>query len=110
MNWHETTHKVIKGFAWEGSTKLLIQMVTWVTTILVARILSPEDYGIVAISGLFTGVLIIITDMGFMAALINRDEVSREQLDTTFWFSILISIGLFILIYHGSAADSRGLW
>lgn len=99
MNRHETINKVIKGFAWEGSTKLVIQMVTWVTTILVARILSPEDYGIVAISGVFVGVLAIITDMGFMAALINQDEVSLEELDSTFWFSILISIGLFLLIY-----------
>lgn len=99
MNRHETINKVIKGFAWEGSTKLVIQMVTWVTTILVARILSPEDYGIVAISGVFVGVLAIITDMGFMAALINQDEVSLEELDSTFWFSILISVGLFVLIY-----------
>jgi O-antigen/teichoic acid export membrane protein len=99
MDKSDTINRIISGFAWEGSTKLLVQMVTWVTTILVARILSPEDYGIVAISGLFTGVLAIITDMGFMSALINQDEVSREEQDTAFWFNIFISLFLFLLIY-----------
>ena len=46
-------NKVISGFAWEGSVKVIVQALSWISTIYVARILNPEDYGIVAISGIF---------------------------------------------------------
>ena len=100
MDRQSTISKVVNGFAWEGSTKLLVQIITWVSTILVARILSPEDYGIVAISGIFVGVLAIITDLGFMSALINQKDITDEEMDSSFWFSILISALLFMLLYY----------
>ena len=91
--------KILAGFAWEGITKIIVQTVTWVTTIVVARILAPEDYGIVAISGIFIGLLAVITDMGFMSALINQDKVTREQQDGVFWLSLLLSLILFALVF-----------
>jgi len=99
MDKETTIQKVISGFAWEGSTKFVVQLFTWATTIIVARILVPEDYGVVAISGVFTGILLIITDMGFMAALINMKEVERDDFDSVFWLNILLSAVLFTLIY-----------
>lgn len=91
--------KVISGFAWEGSTKLIIQVFSWFTTIFVARLLSPEDYGVVAISGIFIGVLAIIADMGFMSALINQKEVTRDEIDCIFWLNAVLSLILFAAIY-----------
>jgi len=99
MDKEATIKKVISGFAWEGSTKLIIQTLTWVSTILVARILSPEDYGVVAISGVFTGFLFIVTDMGFMSSLINMKEVEQEDYDSVFWLNVLLSLALFILLF-----------
>jgi O-antigen/teichoic acid export membrane protein len=91
--------KTLSGFAWEGSTKILIQAVTWVTTVLVARILSPEDYGVVAISGVFTGALVLITNLGLMSSLINMKEVDQEDYDSVFWLNIIFSILLYTFIY-----------
>lgn len=99
MNREEITKKIVSGFAWESGTKLVIQLTTWATTILVARILSPEDYGIVAISGIFTGVLALISDMGFMTALINKKSVSLDEMDQAFWASAMVSVLLLILLY-----------
>lgn len=99
MDKNTINNKVISGLAWEGVTKILVQMFTWATTIIVARILSPADYGIVAISGVFIGVLAIVTDMGFMSALINRKEITQEEQDGSFWLSVLLSLFLFIIIY-----------
>jgi len=99
---NETTtsiKKVMSGFAWDGSTRFIVQIFTWVTTILVARILVPEDYGVVAISGVFIGILLIVTDMGFMAALINMKEVQQDDFDSVLWLNILLSVILFALIY-----------
>ncbi|MDX2502913.1 MAG: lipopolysaccharide biosynthesis protein [Gammaproteobacteria bacterium] len=99
MNKQAVKKKILAGFAWEGITKILVQSVTWVTTIIVARILAPEDYGIVAISGIFIGLLAVITDMGFMSALINKDEITQEQQDSAFWLTLLLSLALFALVY-----------
>ena len=99
MDKETTIKKVMSGFAWEGSTKFIVQLVTWTTTIIVARILVPEDYGVVAISGVFTGLLLIVTDMGFMAALINMKKVEREDFDSVFWLNVLLSGVLFAMIY-----------
>jgi len=99
MNKQAMKKKILTGFAWEGITKILVQSVTWVTTIVVARILAPEDYGIVAISGIFIGLLAVITDMGFMSALVNKDEVTQEQQDSAFWLTLLLSLVLFALVY-----------
>ncbi len=99
MNKQTMKKKILAGFAWEGITKIIVQSVTWVTTIVVARILAPEDYGIVAISGIFIGLLAVITDMGFMSALINKDKITQQQQDSAFWLTLLLSLVLFGLVY-----------
>lgn len=91
--------KIISGFAWEGSTKLLIQIVSWITTIYVARILSPDDYGIVAVSGVFVGILTVITNMGLSEGLINKAEVTQTEKDGIFWLGLIISILLYLILY-----------
>ncbi len=107
MDKDTTINKVVSGFAWEGSTKLIIQSLTWVTTILVARVLSPEDYGIVAISGVFTGLLFLVTDMGFMSSLINMKEVEKEDYDSVFWLNLLLSLVLFTLLFYMAPIIAR---
>jgi len=99
MNNQSIKKKILSGFAWEGATKIIVQSVTWVTTIVVARILVPEDYGIVAISGIFIGLLGVITDMGFMSALINKEKITQEEQDSAFWLTLLLSLVLFALVY-----------
>ena len=93
------TNKVASAFAWEGSTKLFVQAVAWVSTIWVANVLSPEDYGLVAISGLFTGVLTLVSEFGIGAGLITRKEVSADEFRRCFWLGILASAFLYGLLF-----------
>jgi O-antigen/teichoic acid export membrane protein len=95
--------KVASGFAWESITKLIIQTSSWASTIVVARLLDPADYGIVAISGLFTGILLVLTEMGLTAGLINQKEVTKQQLDSIFWLSIFLSIVFYAALYFLAA-------
>ncbi|MGX5172728.1 lipopolysaccharide biosynthesis protein [Aliikangiella sp. IMCC44653] len=93
--------KIISGFAWEASTKLLIQVFSWVSTIWVARMLTPDDYGLIGISGIYTGVVLMFSGMGLGAAIVNKDEVSESELHSIFWTGLLFSLvcysGLFLL-------------
>ena len=91
--------KIVSGFAWEGGTKLFVQIFSWIGTVIVARLLTPEDYGLVAVSGVFIGLIAIVSDMGLSAGLINsKKELSRNELGGVFWFSLLLGITLAVLL------------
>jgi teichuronic acid exporter len=93
---------IARGFAWEGATKLVVQIVSWISTIFVARTLVPDDYGIVAISGIFTGVLSLITEFGLGAGIVTRRSVSDEELNKCFWLGIAVSAALYAVIFIGA--------
>jgi len=99
MRHEKLKRQVVSGFAWEGVTKLVIQTVSWGSTIIVARILMPSDYGIVAISGVFIGLLAIITDMGLSEGLINTASVTIEDQDTIFWLSLLLGTLIYGVLF-----------
>jgi len=90
--------KIVKGFAWEGGTKFVIQILSWTSTIIVARLLTPEDYGIVAVSGVFVLLMSIFSDMGITAGLINQKEISKNQITGIFWCGLFLSCFLYSLV------------
>lgn len=99
--------KVVSGFAWQGVTKLFVQGVTWGSTIIVARILMPEDYGLLAVSGVFTGLLAMLVEMGLSYGLIQQKEVTREQEDGVFYISLSAGILLYGLLFAAAPAIAR---
>jgi O-antigen/teichoic acid export membrane protein len=64
---------------------------TWAATIIIARILSPSDYGLVGMAGLITGIIMLFGDFGLGASIIQKRETSKEELSTLFY--ILTGIG-----------------
>ena len=78
-----------RSLAWMGGASFLGQVITWSVTIIVARLLTPEDYGLVAISGLFTVFANMVCLMGISSAVIQADEVSEYQLRALYGLSIL---------------------
>lgn len=92
-------NKLVTGFAWQASTKLFVQIFSWGSTIWVARLLVPEDYGLMAMSGLLTGVFIILATTGFAAGVVNRVNISKAELDTVFWLSFLLGGVLYGILF-----------
>jgi O-antigen/teichoic acid export membrane protein len=92
-------NKLVTGFAWQASTKLFVQIFSWISTIWVARLLVPEDYGLVAISGLIVGIFIMLATTGFAAGAVNRVNISKGELDTVFWLSMFLGGLLYGLIF-----------
>jgi O-antigen/teichoic acid export membrane protein len=99
LDYEQVKKKVLSGFAWQGSTKVLMQAFSWATTVIVARLLSPGDYGIVAIAGVFIGILTLITEMGLSEGLINKEHISPEERDSIFWFSLLLGAGMYAVLF-----------
>lgn len=99
MDHEQIKRKVISGFAWESATKLITQIVSWGSTIVVARILLPSDYGLIAVASVFVELFVVLTRDGLAAGLINAKEINDDQLDTIFWISLALGLFIYTIIY-----------
>lgn len=97
MDGQALTNKAVKGVIWVGSAKLLGQTISWVITLLVVRILTPDDYGLMGMAVAFLGVIQLINEMGLGAAIVQRQELDQSALSTVFWFSLIVSGALYAL-------------
>lgn len=98
----QINRSVLSGFAWQGATKFVVQILSWTATIVVARLLSPADYGVMAIVGIFTGILALMVDMGLPQGLIHQSNTSRGQEDNVFYLSLIVSVVLYFLLFFAA--------
>lgn len=92
-------NKTIKGVGWSAADALLGQGVTFIVGLVLARLLSPDEYGLIGICLIFTTVLNGIVDSGFSNALIRKKEVTDEDYNTMFTTNMAISIVLYVLLF-----------
>ena len=85
-----------------GGTRLIAQLVTWVVSMAVARILTPTDYGIVGMASVFLGVLVILSEFGIGSAVIAHPELSLE--DVSELHTIAVAAGLVSALVAVAAA------
>lgn len=94
--------KTISGLKWESVDRLSVQLVQFVLGVILARILSPNDFGLVAMLTIFMALAQTLLDSGFSNALIckkNRDDVDYS---TTFYFNIAVGVIIYIILYVGA--------
>ena len=103
MEEYSLRNKTIKGVGWSAADALLGQGVTFVTGLVLARLLSPEEYGLVGICLIFTTILNGIVDSGFSNALIRKKDTTNEDYNTMFITNLGISIVLYVLLFFASS-------
>lgn len=91
--------KVMTAFVWSSSTKFLGQLISWVLTVIIIRILNPEDYGLLSMAMVFVGFLNMFSDLGLGSALIHMRSSEDSMLRRVFWIVILVDTILFVLLY-----------
>lgn len=96
--------KTIKGTVWSAADAFLGQGVTFLVGIVLAHLLSPEEYGLIGIVTIFTTILTGIVDSGFSHALIRKKEVSNDDYNTMFITNMGMSIVVFGILYASSPA------
>jgi|CXWL01.1.fsa_nt_gi O-antigen/teichoic acid export membrane protein len=88
---------------WLAAFRFVTQAVSWTITIAIARMLTPGDYGLMAMASIFTGYVEVFSEMGMGAAIVQRQLLSSDELSSNFWFSLLIGCGFaggaFVLAY-----------
>jgi O-antigen/teichoic acid export membrane protein len=90
---------VLNGFFWSIINQFSITLVGLVLSGILSRLITPAEFGLVAMVSLATGFLNVVKDFGFGAALVQKKEVSDEEYSTVFWFNLIIGCGLTIVVY-----------
>jgi O-antigen/teichoic acid export membrane protein len=91
--------KVVSGIKWSVTTKLIVQVFSWITTFLVIRILVPEDYAIMALLSIATSFVSLFALNGFSAVIIRGQTNCKQLEQQVFTVSLLIHIVYSMLIY-----------
>ncbi len=92
-------NKTIKGTFWSAADAFLGHGVTFLVGIILARLLTPAEYGLIGIVLIFTIILSGIVDSGFSSALIRKKNVTREDYNTMFITNLASSILMFVLLF-----------
>ncbi len=91
--------KTVSGVGWSAADAFLGQGVSFIIGLILARLLSPEEYGLIGIVMIFTTVLMGVVDSGFSNALIRKEVVSKEDYSTLFFLNLLMSGLMYIILY-----------
>ena len=85
-------NKMFKGVFWSAVERYSGTFMSLIVSMILARLLRPEDYGIVAIVMVIIGFLNIFSSMGIGPAIIQRDDLSKDDIDNLFTMSIFIAL------------------
>ena len=92
-------NKTIRGVGWSAADAFLGQGVSFIVGLVLARLLSPEEYGLIGISLVVTTVLNGIVDSGFSSAIIRKKDATNDDYNTMFITNMFMSIILYVFLY-----------
>lgn len=95
-------NKTVKGVAWSAVDNIAQHAVTFIVSIVLARLLSPDDYGLIGIIAIFTAVCTTLINAGFTTALIRKKDATENDYNTVFIINLGMSFLLYILIFFCS--------
>ena len=80
--------QAVKGVMWSAVERFSVQGIQFVLTIIIARLVLPSDYGLIAMLGIFLAIAQVFVDSGFSNALIQKKKIVRKQIFLRFSISI----------------------
>ncbi len=93
-----TLHKkAIKGIGWSLASKFFRQFIQLFFQITLARLMSPEDFGLFSMIIVFINLAEVLRTMGFASALIQKKEIDDNYLNTVFWLNIVIASIIYLI-------------
>lgn len=99
----QTNNKsVITNFIWRFAERSGAQLVTFVVSIVLARILMPEDYGTIALVTVFTAIMQVFVDSGLGTALIQKKDADDLDFSSVFYFNFVVCIILYLVMFFAA--------
>ncbi len=96
------SQKALRGVVWASVERIGGKLIQFFTTIILARTLIPEDYGLIAMISIFFGISLILIDSGLSQALIREDQITENDKSTTFFVNLYIALILFVFLWFGA--------
>ena len=100
-------NKTVKGVGWSAADAFLGHGVTFLVGLVLARLLSPAEYGLIGICTIFTTILTSIVDSGFSNSLIRKRDVTNEDYNTMFITNMVVSVLLLVLLFFSAPLIAR---
>lgn len=91
--------KTAQGLLWGGLNSGIQQLVGLAFGIVLGRLLSPSDYGMMAMISIFSLVATALQDSGFRTALTNIERPKHEDYNSVFWFNIIMASSLYVILF-----------
>lgn len=94
--------KTVKGVGWSAIDNVAQMGVSFLVSIVLARLLSPDDYGLIGIIAIFTAISQTLINAGFTTALIRKKDATEDDYNTVFLVNFGMSLLLYIIMFGGS--------
>ena len=95
-------HKTKVGAYWQFFNQFSSYGMQFIIGIVMARLLTPEDYGITALPAVFYAIAGIFIESGFGSAMIRKPELTEQDLSTAFYYSTLVGILCYVILFISS--------
>lgn len=99
---NELKKKTLSSLFWRFLERCGAQGVTFIVTIVLARLLAPEVYGLMALVTIFTTILQVFVDSGMGNALIQKKDADDLDFSSVFFFNVVLCIALYLLLFFGA--------
>jgi PST family polysaccharide transporter len=103
------TRQIAGGLFWVACGKGAQALLQFTVVIVLARLISPADFGLIAAALIVVGFSEIITELGFEAAIVQREKLEKEHLATAFAASLVFGCAAALLLFLAATAVSRFL-
>lgn len=94
--------KTIKGLFWKFFDQSTGQLMQFVVGVIMARLLSPEDFGIAALPAVFISIATIFMDSGFGIALVRKPDLNEKDLSTSFYYGLGIGVVMYAILFFAA--------
>ena len=94
--------KTAKGLFWGGMNNGIQQLLGFVFGIIMGRLLSPSDYGLIAMITIFSLIATALQNSGFSTALVNQKEPKASDYNAVFWFNILMGGAIYLILFFSA--------
>lgn len=98
MSSHSPKKNLIRGAAWTVGTRTAVKLLGFVNTIVMARLLMPEDYGLVAMAMLVVGLVQTMLEFGAVTALMRKEHLTTDDIDSAWTLKVMQSAATGLLI------------
>lgn len=91
--------QTLSSAKWNGIEKLSIQGIQFLLTLVLARLLSPTDYGTIGMLTIFIEISQTFIDSGFQLALVRKTDVDEKDFSTAFYFNVIVAVFVYIILF-----------